>query len=121
MVNTTNTQATAEVLRGLGIDDDTATRAADELADAGLVTPDLPEPDESDVSMPVWNAGETSVMTTSNCMVMVVGNGVSSLFPDLDVLDEYALALLAAGKWARARAKQEGGDMPRRTIGVFVR
>lgn len=124
MTHTTNIQNTVEVLRGLGIDDDTATRAADALADAGLFGQDLPEPDESgdpDVSMTVWNVGETSVMPTPNCMVMVVGNGVSSLFWDLDELDEYVLALTAACQRARARAKQEGGDMPRRTIGVFVR
>lgn len=124
MTHTTNIQNTIKVLRGLGIDEDTATRAADALDGAGLVTPDLPEPDESgepDVSMTVWNVGETSVMSTPNCMVMVVGNGVSSLFRDLDALDEYVLALTAACQWARARAKQEGDNIPRRTIGVLVR
>ena len=97
MTHTTNTKTTAaEVLRGLGIDGATATRAAAALADAGLFAQDLPDPYELDVCMPIWNVGETTVASAPDHMVMVVGNGVKRLFQDLGALDEYALTLLAA-------------------------
>lgn len=112
MNHTTNIQDTIKVLRDLGIDEDTALRAAGALDDAGLVTPDLPDPYEMDVWIPTWTVGETTVASEPDCTVTAVGSGVARLFQDLDALDDYALALLAAGKWARARARQEAGNMP---------
>lgn len=112
MSNTTNTQATAEFLRGLGIDDDTATRAAGGLADAGLVTPDLPEPDEPDKHMPAWKFGDTVVSSTPDFAVMVMGPGGVHMYPHLDELDRYALALMAAAAKSREAKQQFTENMP---------
>lgn len=112
MTHTTNTQNTAKVLRDLGIDDDTATRAAAALADANLVTPDLPEPDEQDKHMPAWKFGDTVVSSTPDFAVMVMGPGGVHMYPRLDELDRYALALMAAAAKSREAKQQFTENMP---------
>lgn len=104
-MGTTNTDRTVEILRNAGLSDTAVTNIVDELTADNLITPDLPEPNESDNIMLTWKIDdETSVSSTPDGGVMVMGgDGMFSMYFDMDELHDYAMALLAAAEQSKKK------------------
>ena len=104
-MSTTNIDRATTILRNAGLNDTTVTDLIDTLTAADVIAPDLPEPTEPDENMPTWKIDdETSVSSTPDGCVMVMGgNGMFSMYFDMDEVDAYAMALLAAAKRSKKR------------------
>lgn len=104
-MSNTNIDRATEALRSTGLNDMAVTSAINALTADNLITPDLPEPNESDNFMLTWKVDdETSVSSTSDGGVMVMsGNGMFSMYFDMDELHNYAMALLAAAEQSKKK------------------
>lgn len=104
-MNNTNIDHVTAILRNAGLDDTTVTNLVNTLAADNLIAPDLPEPTTPDENMPTWKIDdETSVSSAPDGCVMVMGgNGMFSMYFDMDEVDAYAMALLAAAKRSKKR------------------
>lgn len=107
-MSTTNIDRAKEMLRNTGLSDTAATSAVSALAAHNLITPDLPEPDESDNIMVTWNVdNETSVSSTPDGCIMVMRNqGMVGIYSDMDEVRDYAMKLFAAAKQSKKKIAQ---------------
>ena len=104
-MSTTNIDRATEALRSTGLNDMAVTSAVNALTADNLITPDLPEPNESDNFMSTWKVdNETSVSSTPDGGVVVMGvGGMFSMYFDMDELHDYAMALLAAAEQSKKK------------------